>query len=109
MQNKHQRFIIGLLYAVCHIKAQLFAIAVSWFRAPLHGLEPKVTTGCSSIVATAISIIDTREMPPEVIRFIWSIRSCVIILGHFPKMLREFFDDEAVWKVLGQFPSRLNV
>lgn len=28
-----------------HIKAQLFAIAVSWFQVPLHGLEPKVTTG----------------------------------------------------------------
>lgn len=79
-------------------------------RTPLRSLEPKVTTGCSSIVATAISIVDTGEMPPEVIRFEWRIRSCVIILlGHFPKVLGEFLDDEAVRKVLRQFPSRLNV
>lgn len=79
-------------------------------RTPLHSLEPKVTTGCSSIVATAISIVNTGEMPPKVIRFEWGIRSRVIILlGHFAEVLGEFLDDEAVWKMLRQFPSRLNV
>lgn len=74
-----------------------------------QNLELKVTTGCSSIFAAAIGIVDTGEMPPEVIRFEWGIRSCVIILGHFAEVLREFLDDKAVWKVLGQFPSRLHI
>lgn len=53
--------------------------------------------------------MDTGEMPPEIIRFEWGIRSRVIVLGHFSKVLREFLDDKAVWKVLRQFPSGLYV
>lgn len=83
-----------------------------------------MTTGYSSIVAAAVSIVDTREMSPEFICLKWSIGSRVIVLlvslacemrsstlietylGHFTEMLRKFLDHETIWQVLRQFSTR---
>jgi hypothetical protein len=70
-------------------------------RTPHRSLEPKMTTGCSSIVATAIGIVDIGEMPPEVIRFIWSVRSRIIIL--LASLVRETTFQHTIWNIPRSF------